>query len=925
MTNVAVILTCVLLLAAPNQAAEAVATKGDLVMDVVANSQWRFGGEMGRRIDANVENWLLRVPGANPGIIEMFERRDRHLPYSTPVPWAGEFAGKYLIAAVQALRMTDDARLRPFLEGFVDALVATQAEDGYLGPWPKHERLLGHWDLWGHYHCMLGLLMWYDETGDQGAYDCVLRAADCICDIYVDGGRRPIDAGTPQINLAALHIFGKLYQRTQNPRYLKLMRLIEEDMQKDGDWLRKGEAGVPYHQLPGGGTRWESLHIVQGFVELYQTTGDERYKKATVSLWESIRDYDRHPSGAFSTHECAFGTVYAAGSIETCCSVAWLALTIDVLRLTGDPTVADELELTTWNQVLAAQHPSGNWCTYDNPIDGVRAPSYHQIHFQYRPGTPELNCCSVNAPRGFGMLSEWAVMEDAGGLVVNFYGPSEFALQRSNGDDVTLTQETDYPVDGTVRLTVAPEKDTAFNLRLRIPAWSKQTAVKVNGEPVSETPQPGKYLVLNRTWRKRDVIELSFDMSPRYWVGQGPERGGRAAVYVGPLLLAFDAYFNSIEAAELAQVDMSTLSLEPVPFDREQRIAHFPPMGLWKTHTVDGKEVLLCDFGSAGAHGTEYVGWLPAAKVPPPVVSLMTPEDGAAGAPGPVLFRWEFFGVPDCAFELVVAKDAGFKEIVAHQGDIKKGHTIVREGLSEEGAYYWKVRSVNDCGVSENRHGPRMIRIDTDAQPFFVIGEDGLMAASPLDGDGTPSFGAATLQKGLTPAADRSGNPGRAVAFAGEASKLRYAAPFFPERDYSFCAWVCPEGLPTSGIQQVFSAWCRGMDDPLRVTFDGDSLFARIEAGSAYGTKGVPLKNGEWVHVAAVKEGRTLALYVNGKAAHSTEVPEQVYSASTEIGIGFNPLYSGGEHFVGKIDDFAFYARALSADEIGKTYESGRP
>ena len=235
------------------------------------------------------------------------------------------------------------------------------------------------------------LLAWYDFAADEQALDCAVRAADAICNIYLDGERRPIEAGTPQINLAILHALGNLYRRTGTARYRDLMERIEQDMRRDGDWLRLGAKGVPYFKLPGGGTRWESLHIVQGLVELYRITGKERYKKAVLLLWQSIRQYDRHPSGAFSTRESAIGSVYEPGAIETCCSVAWAALTIDVLKITGDPQVADELELTTWNQVLAAQHPSGNWSTYDTPLDGVRPPPFQQLGSQSRPGTPDLH------------------------------------------------------------------------------------------------------------------------------------------------------------------------------------------------------------------------------------------------------------------------------------------------------------------------------------------------------------------------------------------------------------------------------------------------------------------------------------------------------------------------------------------------------
>ncbi len=891
--------------------------KGSLSMQSVDGAQWRFGGEVGRRVDANVDNWLLRTPDTNPGLIEMFRRRDRYLPYNVPVPWAGEFAGKYLISSVQACRMSENPKLKKHITAFVKELVESQAGDGYLGPWPEHERLLGHWDLWGHYHCMLGLLMWHDLTGDHAAYDCAVRAADCICDIYADGDRRPIQAGTPQINLAVLHVIGDLYRRTGNDRYMTLMRRIEEDMQMDGDWLRQGVKGVPYYKLPGGGTRWESLHIVQGLVELYRITGEEHYKQAVVNLWKSLRDFDRHPSGAFSTHESAQGTVYEKGSIETCCSIAWEALTIDVLKLTGDPTVGDELELTTWNQVLGAQHPSGSWWTYDTPLDGVRIPSFHQINFQYRPGTPELNCCSVNAPRGLGMLSEWAVMGQGNNVVVNFYGPGEFELVRTNREKLTVTQETRYPVEGAVILTVAPEKRSKFTIRFRIPEWSKNTAVTLNREWAGPAPKPGTYLDITRTWKKGDEVRMYFDMTPRHWAGQG-QRHARAALYAGPVLLAFDAFHNDIETADLPAIDMKNVRLEPMPVEMERTPGHFPPLGLWKCKADDGTNLVLCDFASAGAHGTDYVAWLPAAHVPPPAVTLSLPEDNAAGAAGPVLFCWQLTGKLEYDLELLVAKDRDFNDVVVHRKGVKARYVVVNDGLEQDGVYYWKVLAVSEGGTTENKGGPRVIRVDPNqGQPFLSLRDDGLMAASALNGDGTPTFGACEHQQGLSSAVDRTEKEHAAAAFDGKTSELRYRIPFFPDEDYSFSAWICPEGLPAKGLQQVFSAWCKGGDDPLRVTLEGGNIFARIEnPKGGCSTRGTPVRNGEWVHVAAVKDRGKLTLYVNGAPVESVVTHQYIRSESSAIGIGFNPLFAGGEHFAGKVDDFAFYARALSAEDI---------
>jgi hypothetical protein len=121
-----------------------------LACDSLGHALFEFSGPVGERIQANVDNRLLRAPPANPGMLEMFRVRDRQ-PGAQRVPWAGEFVGKYLLSAVGALRMTDDSRLSLEVSNVVGQFIATQAADGYLGPFPQNVRLFKNWDLWGHW------------------------------------------------------------------------------------------------------------------------------------------------------------------------------------------------------------------------------------------------------------------------------------------------------------------------------------------------------------------------------------------------------------------------------------------------------------------------------------------------------------------------------------------------------------------------------------------------------------------------------------------------------------------------------------------------------------------------------------------------------------------------------------------------------
>jgi hypothetical protein len=593
-------------------------------------AQFTFHGMIEKRLAANLEHWLLVAPQANPAMLEIFRDRDR-LPRRDLVPWAGEFAGKYLTSAILAYRLTPDERLRTQLERFVEELVGVQGPDrqvlihdncrgnqnlsaGYLGPFPRHERLTGKthdgkhalWDVWGHYHCILGLLLWYQETGYRPALEACRRAADYICARFLDTGQRVRDAGAEEMNMAISHGMALLYQETGEPRYLRLLREVEADWESPpaGDYVRSALAGTPFYQTPK--PRWESLHDIQAILSLYEITGNDNYRRAFEHIWRSIREGDRHNTGGFSSGEQATGNPYDPRAIETCCTVAWMALSVDMLRLTGDSQVADELELSTLNATLGAQSPSGRWWTYNTPMDGVRKASAHEIVFQAREGSPELNCCSVNGPRSLGMLSEWAVMQSAEGPVLNYYGPSAFTVALPSGQPLRLMQSTNYPLQGQISIALGLAKPERFALRVRIPVWSKSTKALLNGEPL-EGIEPGSYLRLERVWREGDALRLELDMSIRPWLGER-EAAGKVSLYRGPLLLAYDRRFNALDPGDLPAIDLQHLEAALVPW----RGGWPEPWILVRLPTKDGRGITLCDFATAGAAGTPYRTWLPA-------------------------------------------------------------------------------------------------------------------------------------------------------------------------------------------------------------------------------------------------------------------------------------------------------------------------
>ncbi len=605
-------------------------------------------GPLQEYIQGILDQWLLIAPKANPSMLEMFRDRDAN-PLRNMPPWAGEFAGKHLTSAVLNLRVTRDDRLKSVIEDMVRQLITYQDETGYLGPWPKAYRMNAiapncstdpedgyTWDTWGHYNIMFGLLLWHEESHDQATWNCARRIGDLICDTFL-GEKTPrvVDTKWNAMTLPIVHGMCILHRKSGEQRYLDMaLQFVDELSAKDeagkplaGNYLHHALQGKPFHQTLY--PRWEALHIVMAFAELHWITGKPEYRQALEQIWWSILKTDRHNSGSFSSGESAQGSPYHLGQVETCCSIAWGALSVEMLKMTGNSVVADELELTTLNTYTSIFSSTGRWATYNTPMCGVRRASGHHIVFQAREGSPELNCCSVNAPRGFGMLSDWALMRDNEGLVLNYYGPSKCVTPLDSGESLDIIQETDYPRDGKIAIHFAPTRPQEFTLKLRIPYWSRNTRVSLKGKEI-EAVHSGSYLSLTRVWHTHDRIDIELDLSPHVWKGED-KCEGYGSLFRGPILLTFDLRYNLEHAVpgepvsrgnnkwettgpDLLQppvLDAKSIDLNPIPWED-----WLPPQQLFQVTAADGQSINLCDFGSAGEVGTPYSSWLPMNNIP---------------------------------------------------------------------------------------------------------------------------------------------------------------------------------------------------------------------------------------------------------------------------------------------------------------------
>jgi len=577
----------------------------------------RLGGRLGAAIDLCIRHRVMAQDSEH--LVAPFrERRETNC-------WSSEFWGKWFLSAVAAQRYTQDPASLAAVEQSVRAMMSTQSADGYIGTYAPQNHL-ATWDVWGRKYTLLGLLAHHDLTGDRAALDSARRLADHLLTEVGSGKANIVKTGAYRgmPSSSVLEPIVLLYNRTGDARYLAFAEYIVAQWETpDGPRLiSKALAGVPvaerfpqpakWYTWENGEKAYEMMSCYDGLLELYRVTGNPDHLAAVVKTYENIRDTEINVAGSGASMECWYGgaekqTTQARHMMETCVTMTWMKLGQNLLRLTGDPRIADDIERSAYNALLSALVPDGSSFAKYSPLSGHRALGEIQCD-------SGLNCCTANGPRGLMLLPETAVMTASDGVVVNLYGESSATAALSSGGRVRIEQTTDYPVSGTVVMKLTPDRARRFALRLRIPAWSERSSVTVNGESVADV-RPGSYARVERTWRAGDEVRLELDLRAR--VVRAPAAGDRhVAVVRGPVVLARDSRMGGGEIDEVASVRAGTdgrVELKPL---------QSKPDGVWMAfgapfdqgiHDLKG-EIAFTDYSSAGNAWSEtnrFRVWLP--------------------------------------------------------------------------------------------------------------------------------------------------------------------------------------------------------------------------------------------------------------------------------------------------------------------------
>lgn len=485
----------------------------------------RIEGLLGDRMLVNLEGRLLHVD--EKGLLKGFQQRPGEQD------WIGEHAGKFLHAAANTWLYTGDERIKTLMDRVARSLIAAQLPDGYLGTYLDEKRWTS-WDVWVHKYDLIGLVSYYQATGNQPALDASRKIGDLLCRTFGTGaGQRDIIASGTHVGMAAtsvLEAMVNLYRFTGDAKYLAFCEyLVSSWKQPNGPKIIDSLLATQSVFHTANAKAYEMMSNLVGLTELYRLTGNATYLQTAQTAWKDIAAHRLYVTGTTSAKEHFADDEVLPGEEpssvgEGCATVTWLQLTWQLLRLTGEAQYAEQLEHTVYNALLGAQDPRTGDICYFTPLNGKKSP------------TPGINCCVSSEPRGISMIPQLAWGSRAGGVAIVFYAPGHVTV---NG--VSLDVKTSYPAEGKVAITVNPAKGGRFPIFLRVPAWTARFAANAGGQTYPGVP--GEFLTIEREWTAGDQIAIDMDMTVRVLPG-GPSYPYSVAIARGPQVLVLEQAVN---------------------------------------------------------------------------------------------------------------------------------------------------------------------------------------------------------------------------------------------------------------------------------------------------------------------------------------------------------------------------------------------
>ena len=479
---------------------------------------------------------------------------------------------KTIEGASYVLQTFPDAKLKAYIDSVLDVVGAAQESDGYLytartiNPEHPHgwaadkrwaaEEHASH-ELYNLGHMVDAACAHYQATGSDKFLNIAKRYADCVIKEVGAGEGQACVVPGHQIAEMAL---ARLYVLTGEKKYLDEAKFLLDYRGKTKIKNIYSQSDKPVvDQTEAWGHAVRAGYMYAGMADVAALLGDSTYIKAIDTIYENIVSKKYYLTGGVGARHQgeAFGADYELPNLtaynETCAAISMVYLFERMFLLHGDAKYIDCLERTLYNGVISGMSVDGGKFFYPNPLSSDGHYRFNADNTMTRQPWFGCACCPSNLCRFIPSMPGYVYGVRDNNLYVNLFAANTATI-KVNGKDVTLEETTQYPWDGDISIKVLQNKAKQFNMLVRIPGWVQSKVVpsdlyafnddifstyevSVNGQKVEGELENG-YLVINRNWKKGDVIRIHFDMPVRTVVANPrvSDDRGRIAVERGPLV-----------------------------------------------------------------------------------------------------------------------------------------------------------------------------------------------------------------------------------------------------------------------------------------------------------------------------------------------------------------------------------------------------
>ncbi len=461
---------------------------------------------------------------------------------------------KVLEAIGHVLATRSATALEARADAIIELIAGAQKKDGYIHTYVTLETPGARWkncrenrELFCGGHLIEAGLAYSRSTGKKKLLDVAIAFADLVEDTFHEDG--VLDPpGHQGIELALV----KLRKRTGNDDYLWLADdLLSRRGEREGRelWGQEYQDVLPIRQQFGvSGSALRSLYMFNGMIEEYGATGEYALMASLLNCWRDVTQKRMYVTGGVGNsaategftepYDLPNGTAFC----ETAAAVEMARWNRRMLSLTRQAAFADVEEQVLYNALAVGMGLNGKTFFHENPLLSVGGLERKPWHEDPRGAT--------QLARFLPTVAEGMYAHDEDEIYVCHYAAGEAELQMGAGK-VRLIQETDYPWDGKIKLTVVPEKPMKLMIHTRVPIWCPETFTAGIDDAISDIKlnrgdDPGTWTAWERTWTRDTVLTLEFPMTPErvYADERVAANSGRVALRRGPLVFALEGVDN---------------------------------------------------------------------------------------------------------------------------------------------------------------------------------------------------------------------------------------------------------------------------------------------------------------------------------------------------------------------------------------------